>query len=195
MKKISVLIMLILCVTIGGVYAAWTYTDGEFKGTDRTVSHGLATATFDSDLGVLKIISNTVDVKINQKDNANHDYTAVLEITGAITIEFTPNPGASAEDIANLAVEAGFYTKNHEENKFDGQLIYQPTNTTVIIAGEDWEEQSNGSYQAVLDEIEIKSLFTLGNFVLETHPEYQQFHAVEENITLTIQFKQAGSAA
>ena len=26
MKKISVLIMLILCVTIGGVYATWTYT-------------------------------------------------------------------------------------------------------------------------------------------------------------------------
>lgn len=191
MKKISVLIMLILCVTIGGVYAAWTYTDGEFKGTDRTVSHGLATATFDSDLGVLKIISNTVDVKINQKDNANHDYTAVLEITGAITIEFTPNPGALAQDIENLAVDATFYTNNHEANKYDSQLIYQTTGAKVTISGTDWLEQSNGTYQAVLDATEIATLVSLGNFTLGTYQEYNDFHALEKNITLTIAFSQA----
>ena len=34
MKKLSVLIALVLCVTIGGVYAAWNYSQGTTASVD-----------------------------------------------------------------------------------------------------------------------------------------------------------------
>ena len=89
MKKISVLITLILCVTIGGVYAAWAYTGSTVSSVDKTVSHGMTTATTDGDVGILEVVQNDVDVSIDQTAVGN--YLAKLVITGGT---FDADPSA-----------------------------------------------------------------------------------------------------
>ena len=189
MKKLSVLILLILCVTIGGAYAAWSYTGSTVSSVDRTVSHGMTTATTDGDVGILEIVSNDVDVAIDQTADGN--YLAKLVITGSITVSFTPNPGAPDDVVNNaIAAVATLYTKNASTNTYDGKEIYvSPVGSSVELT---WgEKQPDGSFLATIDADDIDTLLDLGgDFVLDTHAKYLTFHALEENITLTVQFSQ-----
>jgi len=187
-KKISILITLILCVTIGGVYAAWAYTGTNVSSVDQTVSHGMTTATTDSDVGVLEVVHNDVNVVIDQTAVGN--YLAKLVITGSITVKFTPNLGAPTEVVNNaIPAKATLYTKNAAENIYEGSEIYvSPTDSYVDLV---WEKQLDGSFEATVSAAEIDTLLDLGaNFVLDTHAKYEAFHNLEENVTLSIQFSQ-----
>ena len=188
MKKISVLITLILCVTIGGVYAAWAYTGSTVSSVDRTVSHGLTTATTDGDVGIFEVIHNDVDVAIDQTAAGN--YLAKLVITGSIAVKFTPNAGAPTDVVNNaISAKATLYTKNAAENAYEGSEIYvSPADSYVDLV---WEKQTDGSFLATVSAAEIDTLLDLGaDFVLDTHAKYQAFHSLEENVTLTVQFSQ-----
>ena len=189
MKILSLLIMLIMSVTIGSVYAAWTYTGSTVSSVDRTISHGMTTATTDGDVGFLEIVSNDVDVKIDQ--TADKDYRANLVITGSVVVRFTPNAGAPEEVVNNaIHAHAKLYTKNAESNLYQGAPIYTtPTDSFIELS---WEKQDNGTFLATVNAAEIDTLLDLGgNFILDTHAEYQEFHALEENVTLTLIFSQS----
>ena len=188
MKKISVLITLILCVTIGGVYAAWAYTGTNVSAVDQTVSHGMTTATTESDVGVLEVVSNNVAVSIDQTAVGN--YHAKLVITGSITVKFTPNLGAPTDVVNNaISAKATLYTKNAAANTYEGSEIYvSPADSYVDLV---WEKQDDGSFLATVDAAGIDTLLDLGaDFVLDTHAKYETFHGLEENVTLSVQFSQ-----
>ena len=187
MKKISVLMALIICVTIGSVYAAWSYTGTTVSSVDRTISHGMTTATTDGDVGVMSIVSNSVDVAIDQTAIGN--YLAKLVITGSITVKFTPNPGAP-ENVVNGAIDAiaNVYIQNAAENKYNDAEIYVATENVVEL---EWEKQTDGTFLATVTADQIDTLLDLGaDFVLDTYAKYQAFHALEEKLTLTVIFSQ-----
>lgn len=189
MKILSLLIMLIMSVTIGSVYAAWTYTGSTVSSVDRTISHGMTTATTDGDVGFLEVVSNDVDVKIDQ--TADKDYRANLVITGSVVVRFTPNSGAPEEVVNNaIHAHAKLYTKNAESNLYQGAPIYTtPADSFIELS---WEKQDNGTFLATVNAAEIDTLLDLGgSFILDTHAEYQEFHALEENVTLTLIFSQS----
>ena len=183
MKKLSILVALILCVTIGGVYAAWSYTSSSMTSVDRTLSHGLTAAVTDGDVGVFQITQNSVDLAIDQTAIGN--YTAKLIVTGSVTVTFTPNDGAP-EDVINNAIpsHATIYTKNADTNKYEGTEIYVATGTPVDLV---WNKVSDGTFTATITADNIDSMLDLGaEFVLDTHAKYEAFHALEENITITL---------
>ena len=188
MKRLSILVALILCVTIGGVYAAWLYTSNTVGGVDRTISHGLTTATYEQDAGILQVKSNTVDIAIDQ--TAELDYRAKLVITGEVVVSFKPNPGAS-----NTVLESGIpaiatiYTKNAEANLYGGSPIYvSPEGSKVALV---WEKLPDGTFEATITAAQIDTLLDLGaEFTLASHDEYIALHELEENITITLVISQ-----
>ena len=187
MKKISVLMALILCVTIGSVYAAWSYTGTTVSSVDRTISHGMTTATTDGDVGIMPIVDNNVDVAVDQTAVGN--YLAKLVITGSVTVKFTPNPGAP-ENVINNAIdaEANVYIQNAAANMYNGAEIYVATDNVVELV---WEKQTDGTFLATVTGDQIDTLLDLGaDFILDTHAKYQAFHALEEKLTLSIIFSQ-----
>lgn len=183
MKKLSILVALILCVTIGGVYAAWSFTSSTMTSVDRTLSHGLTAAVTDGDVGKFQIVQNSIDIAIDQTATAN--YTAKLVITGTVTVAFTPNDGAP-EDVVKNAIpsHATIYTKNADTNKYDGAEIYVANTTTIPLT---WTKGDDNKFIATIDADDIASMLSLGKaFVLDTHAKYEAFHALEENITITL---------
>ena len=195
MKKITVLITLILCVTIGGVYAAWTYTGVSVSSVDITVSHGMASATTEGDKGIMKIISNDATIIVDR--NAGDDgksYFVDMIITGGMTVSYTPNPGAP--DTEPPLAEAILITENAEANAYDvdgeDYEIYVYSGTPVDLV---WEKQDDGSYLASIDKNDIDELLNFGyNFELKTYEEYTDFHAKEGRITLTVKFQEKAAA-
>ena len=192
MKKISILLTLIICVTIGGVYAAWSYAGASLKQpVDTTMSHGMASIT-STEIGDLRIVNNSLLVKVDQ---LNENYDAYLNVTGQITVQFTPGAGAEPEIYENaIPVYASVYVENAEANLYQGSPIYASTGNKILVT---WEKQTDGSFLATLTGDQVVTLFELGgDFQLKSESEYQAFHALEGKLTLNIKFEHdAGTGA
>ena len=95
MKKLSLLVAILLIATVGSVYATWNYSQGDVvskssyfdevtKITDKVVENAK---------GVIEITHNDLTITIDDSDN---DHYAEWNLTGSITIKFTPNAGADS---------------------------------------------------------------------------------------------------
>lgn len=204
MKKLSILIALMLCVTIGGVYATWTYAGTE----DIADSFAEAKVTIaDAELtganGTFKIESNLVLTV----DQANEDHEAELVFASTnseaifLTVTFTPAANAP-QDIKENAVPAEFYftTSTTMEYKMDAEGNYSETaNATPIFAfanpsdGEfsknfDWTKNADGTFTYTLNVNQLKTMITLSQtFVLDTKAEHDAFReAMSGNIVARV---------
>ena len=92
MKKFTVLVALILCVTIGGVYATWTYQGGEVQELHQHFTVYMGAVDNDEAKGVLKTVTNALNIRL---DDANNDYTAEADVTGYLEFVFAPKKNAS----------------------------------------------------------------------------------------------------
>ncbi len=169
MKKLSLLIALILCATIGGVYAAWAYNDPtKTMVADEEVIFSMDNAVQEGTQGTIDI-SHNFKFKIvplldkdptNQNPNANHitaiQFTTIAENPevmaddqATITITFTPNASADGA-VKENGPSANFYFKMDADMKYNGEdiITFRATET----APEDivWEKQADGSFVAVL---------------------------------------------
>lgn len=204
MKKLSILIALMLCVTIGGVYATWTYAGTE----DIADSFAEAKVTIaDAELtganGTFKIESNLVLTV----DQANEDHEAELVFASTnseaifLTVTFTPAANAP-QDIKENAVPAEFYftTSTTMEYKMDAEGNYSETaNATPIFTfanpsdGEfsknfDWTKNADGTFTYTLNVNQLKTMIALSQtFVLDTKAEHDAFReAMNGNIVARV---------
>lgn len=195
MKKLSVLIALMLCVTITGVYATWSYA-----GTDD-IADAFAEAKVtiaDAELtganGTYKIESNLVLTV----DQANEDHEAELVFASNnnddifLKVTFTPADNAP-QTIKDNAVPSELYfgTTTDMLYKMDADGNYSETGTAKNIFtftnpsdGEfspnvTWHPEADGSFTYTLDETALKSMITLSQtFVLDTKSEHDAFRTV-----------------
>ena len=141
MKKLTILVALILCVTIGGVYATWTYsgnTDIADQETEALI--GIAGVAFDGAAGEFEISTN-LKLSIDDDDcdgideESDRDKNAVLVFGSTdgeapyLTVTFTPKANAG-DVISTKGVPAEIYTKfNAQQYKTDAQGNYSATGT------------------------------------------------------------------
>ncbi|MBO5279778.1 MAG: hypothetical protein J6B55_01015 [Clostridia bacterium] len=204
MKKLSVLIALLLCVTIGGVYATWTYAgtndiaDG-FAETKVTIADTELTGAN----GTYKIESNLVLTV----DQANNDHEAKLVFDSNndaeifLKVTFTPATNAP-QDIKENAVPSELYftTTTTMQYKMDANGNYSETGTPANIFvfenpgdGElnntfTWTEESNGTFTYTLNVDQLKEMIKLSQtFVLDTKEEHDAFRtALSGNIVARV---------
>ena len=94
MKKLSTLIAIALIVTIGSVYAAWSYAQGSAASNEITREINMAQVNTDSNKG--SIAATPYDFAFLVDDVDTKDYVADLVGTGDLTLVFTPATGADA---------------------------------------------------------------------------------------------------
>ena len=94
MKKLSTLIALALIVTIGGVYAAWSYAQGTTASSEITREINMAQVNTDSNKGTISVTPNNFAFLVDDINAV--DYVAALTATGELAITFTPATGADA---------------------------------------------------------------------------------------------------
>ena len=204
MKKLSILIALLLCVTITGVYAVWTYAGTE----DIADAFAEAKVTIaDVELvganGTYKIESNLV-LTVEQ---ANSDHEAEL-VFGSnndqpifLKVTFTPATNAP-QTIKDNAVPSELYftTTTAMEYKMDANGNYSATGTPTSIFtfsnpgdGElnnifTWNAESDGTFTYTLNEADLVSMISLSQtFVLDTKAEHDAFRvALTGNIVARV---------
>lgn len=194
MKKLSAIIALAVCLTIGGVYAAWHYA-----GTDdiadvfAEAKVTITDATLDGANGVYTITSNLV-LEVEQANDA-HEAELVFKSNNSedIFLKVTFKPASFApDDIKESAVPSELYwgTTVPMQYKVDGEGNYSATGTPVDIftfsnVSNDhldenitWTPESDGSFSYTLDVDDLKGMISLSRtFVLDTKAEHDAFRA------------------
>lgn len=197
MKKLSILIALMLCITIGGVYATWSYA-GTNDIADQLVETKVTIANIEykEANGTYTIESNlvlTVD-QANQQHEAKLVYGSNNSDDPYIKVTFTAADYASPEIKENAVLSELYFsttTTMQYENK-DGQLVdifwLSNTGNSQLDNTFTWTPEGNGKFSYTLDKAAIETCIKLnGTFVLGTKSEHDAFReALNGNIVARV---------
>lgn len=186
MKKLSVLIALILCVTIGGVYATWTYTQNTDIADEQIhMTMNLTDVAYAGSYGTYRIDTSGLTMKIDPKEGTTHK--TALYITGQIVITFTPN-SVAPQEVKDNGVDSTFQlTLTNDNWLYEGQKI-------VTLQHNDAEEitwgapDQNGVFSFVITAEELSQHITLTEYNLDTKAKYDAFNLAlgQGQITITV---------
>ncbi len=194
-KKLSVLVALILCVTVGGVYAAWTYAAD--AGLTETVNKSVTIAPVSQagSIGQYEVGYTEFSLVIDQTSNTNPvDYTPKLVIRqesddGSLNFKFTPSDVAS-DDVRTNAITSHveFSSTLNYENKamfaFHAQIDIGTADSAAAVK---WTAQGDGSFTCEISHAELANYITLAyTEKLDTFAKYQAFEAALKNGTVSI---------
>ena len=204
MKKLSLLIALMLCVTISGVYAAWSYAGtNDIADVFTEAKVTIADVVLEGANGVYTVSSNLVLTV----DQANDAHEAELKFNSTnnedIYLKITFKPANNApKDIKDNAVPTEIYygTTTAMQYKMDAAGNYSEQGTAKDIftfsniANNEldniitWHKESDGTFSYTMDEDDLKDAIQLSQkFVLDTKSEHDAFReALAGNIVVRV---------
>ena len=192
MARLSFIILLLLCITITGVYATWTYAGTN----DIADAYAEAKVTIEGvELtganGIYKVESNLV-LTIDQ---ANEDHEAKL-VFGSnndeepyLKVTFTPAANAP-QAIKENAVPSEVYFTVTTTMQYDGVDIFTFSNpgNGVLDNTFTWTKESDGTFTYTMNKAELEAAISLSKtFVLDTKAEHDAFgEALAGNIKVWV---------
>ena len=182
MKKLSLLIALCMLISIGGVYATWTYVrNSDVADESVNMAMNLTEVAYSGSNGAFKVDTSTLKLSIDPKSGTTHTTSLVIE--GEVKIVFTPATFAPAE-VKENAVRSTFEFKlsNNNWTFDDGHGAGVKAIVTLAHQGQEkheieWKKQSDGTFVYVLDATALAKHITLNAFVLDTKTLYDSFNA------------------
>ena len=188
MKKLGLIIAMILCVTIGGVYATWTYTQN-VDVADETINMtmNLTDVAYSGSYGTYKVDSESLKMRIDPKTGTTH--TTALYIEGAIIITFTPNSVAPQEVKDNAVATTFKFGLSNANWQYDDGSGLKNVITLKHTEAEDieqWVKNADGTFTFTISAADLAEHITLTEFTLDTKAKYDAFNTVLANGQITI---------
>jgi hypothetical protein len=186
MKKLSLIIALVLCITIGGVYATWTYTQStDVADITPTLGISMTEATFAGTLGTYAVDTSALTMAVDPKPGSTH--VTSLQMAGSITIKFTPQTYAEV-DVKENGVPTTFqFSLSNDNWTFDDGhgagarkiiTIKHPDEKHNVV----WSEpDANGVLSCTISAAVLADHFELTEFTLDTKALYDQFSTALSN--------------
>lgn len=178
MKKrfLSLLCVAALLISIGGVYATWSYAQSSAGEVTRNYDLSLTSETVATKKGEISISSSGFTLEMDQK--ASGDYTAVLKLTGELKVSFTPSAGADPDVLKDGIVLQAAFTETYGE--YTDTINSTPSTPVDILKvaapfALNGGTAINGEY--TLNNTILAEKLTLGTFQLESKSEYDAFLA------------------
>ena len=197
MKKISLLIALCMLLTIGGVYATWTYTGNDVLDKNDVVSMNLTEATSQGAHGEYTIDTSNLKLTIDPKVGAgalnNHTTALYYNDGGYVRVTFTPNENAPQEikdngllsyfslSLSNSAwtFDDGSGSKNIITIKHNEQHRILPVGQTEAGVM-NWVKDGDSFYCDIPASF-FQEHLELGEFLLDTKADYDAFFTALKN--------------
>lgn len=186
MKKLSVLIALLLCVTIGGVYATWTYTQTTDVADEAiNMAMNLTSVAYSDGYGVYEIDQSGLTLTIDPKEGTTH--TTSLVISGQLVVTFKPAtyaPGDVKENAVpteyTISLSNNSWTYDDDETDEEAPKAILTLNHTGAHDVE-WVKQADGSFTFVLNADELAEHLSLTEFDLDTKAKYDSYNKALAN--------------
>ena len=184
-KSLSLLLILAICITIGGVYAAWIYAETPLSSVHGHIgSFGLSNASINNAKGTLSVNAEAAHliIDMNKPDTpkAEDAYKAVLKATGDIVFVFTPSDAwlGSNAGVDSVLMEYYLVTTGSPDtfkiNDGNGEkLLFTTFNTTDKI--EVTLTKSGNVFTATVSAETLLPLIAINDFVLDAYEKYEAF--------------------
>ena len=204
MRKLSLLMAIILCVTVGGVYAVWTYSEEGLTVTNANSESVAVLADhviLNEAVGSFSVKENNLKLVIDQKNAEHEAELKFMDNTktgdGYITFAFTPseNAGQAVKDFAidskvTISLTAPMQYPMDAEGNYDAAGT--PTDIFTINSNEIavvWTPVGNGTFEFTIDADDLVDIIELPqpSFTLDVHEEYDAFmDCLKGNIRFTL---------
>ena len=177
-KMLSLIVCLALCLTLGGVYATWVYSQtNDVADQHQHLTLKLTEAQFSGGYGEYHLDFDNLKIEIDPVTDGSHE--AALKITGDIILTFEPNKYAPTE-VKTGAVETtwNFGTSIDQTTwTYNGQQIFDVDTTPTTITSAEWgSPDENGVFTYVIPASTIAQKIQLANtIVLDTKSDYDTF--------------------
>ena len=102
--KLAAVALLATAVTIGGVYATWTFAEGNTSAANTTVNVAMTGVNATTEKGTLSVMVMGTNGFTVAVDDANNDHFPDIKKTGVITVTFTPSASAS-DDVKAYGID------------------------------------------------------------------------------------------
>lgn len=180
-KFISLILVIAICITVGGVYAAWLYAETPMTSVHGHIgSFGLATAVVNNAKGTIEV--NGANAHLTLDQTAADDYTAELKASGDVVITFTPSEvfANSNKDMTEIVMDYKLVTSGDPANfKCDdgsGEKLLFKTFDIDTVKQVTLRKQGNVyigavSAQSLLDD----GFIEVNEFVLDTIEKHTAF--------------------
>ena len=195
MVRLGLIALLLVCITITGVYAVWTYAGtNDIADAYAEAKVTIADVELTGANGTYKIESNLVLTV----DQANEDHEAKLVFSAndgqAIYLRVTFTPATNApQTIKENGVPSELYFGTTTDMEYDGVDIFAFTNSGNGVLDNifDWTKQTedgNVSFVYELDQADLEGMISLSQtFVLDTKAEHDAFRlALTGNIVARV---------
>lgn len=190
MKKLGLIILMALVLTVGGVYATFNYAQADVQQT-ATLNKSLKPADTNTPKGEIKI---DVEGFLLTIDDTTKTRTTGLVAQGTVKVTFTPAKGADAlvaDEGVNLKLEISFTNNIYSRNGVDYEVFKTKKDlynaTTGIVLGKGTKNES-GTFEYTVD---LSPYFTVSEIPLPTLTDYNTFKTFFENpenakVTITV---------
>ena len=181
MRKLSFLIALCTLLTVGGVYATWTYMETtNVADAKMHMSVNLGEAEFAGSYGTYKVNADNLTLTIDPKEGTSH--TTALYATGEIVITFTPSFNAT-EEVKNNGVASTFQLALTGDWKYEGQDMLTIEDGHTDAHAFTWQDRTVDSdgvitFTYTMSANEFLSHISLAEIVLDTHAEYLAYDQI-----------------
>ena len=197
MKKLSLLIALALIVTIGGVYAAWNYSQGTTASVDVSREINMAQVVTSGNKGTIVATPQNNfaflvdDIADDDGNGTDIKYKAALVGTGDIKIDFTANPGADQATKDNgikMIATVTLKTTTQEGLTYTDPDTSTPVDPLTVKAGQNVITLNDGNVckTVVITAEQIADCLQIANVILDTKAENDAFHTALKDYTIVI---------
>lgn len=213
MKKIGGLIALAMTVTVGGVYATWTYSSTTEDIVDgyKEMLVTIDKAVVDGARGEYSIETNISGFTVGQagtNSDGHHFHKAMLSITTSdkeapyATIIFKPSVSADPSTKANGVASTYWFAPSGEmKYTMDEYGNYSATGTATDIFSfspsatakgdvrwtKEGTEETGYIFKMTLDQAALEAAIQINDFILDTKEEHDYFNtAMNKNIVLHV---------
>lgn len=184
MKKLSLLVALILCVTIGGVYATWTYAGNEIKEQNATLTNKMGEVVLSGAAGAYHFSDNTLRFTVEPEDGT---YTPTLVASGSATLKFSAEPTISPDALAKaLAATITVEATDLTNAVYNGKQIYTLTDNFKITLNENSWTKSDNNYTYTINATDLLNAVSIEDFELNNVAQYDTFTAEQRKAVFRV---------
>lgn len=174
-----------MLLTIGGVYATWTYTQStDVADESVNMALNLTNVTFVGTYGTYEIDQSGLSMTIDPKAGTTH--TTALYINGSLVIKFTPNeyaPEEVKEDAVASTYTLSLANTNWQYNSQNIVDLYNTSDNKIT-----WTQQGDGTFTHTLTADDLADHISLTEFTLDTKADYDAYSTVlgQGSIVITV---------
>ena len=190
--KLALLALLSTIVTVGGVYATWTFAEGNTTAANTTVNVAMTGVNAETEKGTLSVTVMNNGGFTLAVDDANNDHLPDILKTGVITVTFTPSASASdaiKENGIDVKCVFSYKAKDGAANApasleawtYEGTQIFNIENTEANPIHLDNEDASyaNGVFTWTIDpeDVGIDLTAAMKDVSIDTLAKYNALNA------------------